>query len=237
MSEQLRESMSAAIDDEADAFELRRVLDEASVDDDLREEWHRMHLIRDLLQDEMCNYSPGLREAVWQGLLNDDQQDENTAELRSVETGSAEKNQANPWIGRITGVAVAVTAAVLVLINGGVLDEEPGLAINETYETPSTTVFAGAGNDPSGGSLAPVMYRQATDADLHRQYGFMMHHIQQRAMNQNGLASFVKMATFTQPGVADAATSSADENTVVNGSSIDSNSLNGLNKEERPDAQ
>ena len=40
MSEQLRESLSAAMDDEADAFELRRMLDEAQGDEALREQWH-----------------------------------------------------------------------------------------------------------------------------------------------------------------------------------------------------
>ncbi len=195
MSEQLRESLSAAIDNEADAFELRRVLDEASVDSELREEWHRLHLIRDLMQDEMRNYKPGLREAVWQGLLNQDDDEEHATELRSVATGGGGKKTATPWLGRITGVAVAVTAAVLVLINGGVLEDEP-----PSLEVANSEPFVAAPQSPvAGGSeLAPVMYQQATDADLHRQYGFMLRHIQHRAMNQNGLASFVKMATFTQ---------------------------------------
>ncbi len=199
MSEQLRESMSAAMDNEADAFELRRVLDEASVDSNLREKWHRLHLMRDILREEVKTYDPGLREAVWQGLLNDPHGVEDDDEFLTVAPEHHANKGASPWLGRITGIAVAVTAAVLVVFNGGVFDDEGSsldVAGGEPFVTPGQTINLERGD----GELAPVMYQQATDADLHRQYGFMLRHIQQRAMNQNGLTSFVKMATFRQPG-------------------------------------
>ena len=70
MSEQLRESLSAAMDDEADAFELRRMLDEAQDDEALREQWHRYHLVRDVLGDKMrAGYPRQLRSSTWQALL------------------------------------------------------------------------------------------------------------------------------------------------------------------------
>ncbi|MEM9623437.1 MAG: sigma-E factor negative regulatory protein [Pseudomonadota bacterium] len=198
MSEQLRESLSAAIDNEADAFELRRVLDEASSDSDLREEWHRMHLIRDMLQDEMQHYRPGLREAVWQGLLADDPDSDTEQQSPRLALAAGTPRPRSPWLGRLTGVAVAAIAAVLVLVNGGVLEDDAGglnVAGNESY-------IVGPENPVSGtsGELVPVMYQQATAADLHRQYGFMLRHIQHRGMNQNGLASFAKMATFSPSG-------------------------------------
>ena len=45
--------MSAALDDEADAFELRRMLDETAGNDELREEWHRLNLMRDIMREDV----------------------------------------------------------------------------------------------------------------------------------------------------------------------------------------
>ena len=44
---------------EADAFELRRVLDEAKGDAELREQWHRLHLIRDAVRATGCTIPNG----------------------------------------------------------------------------------------------------------------------------------------------------------------------------------
>ena len=86
MSEQLRESLSAAMDDEADAFELRRVLDEAKADADLREQWYRFHVVRDALSSGMEHYRPELRERIW-AALNEPEADGEVAELVLTEPG------------------------------------------------------------------------------------------------------------------------------------------------------
>ena len=52
MSEQLKESLSAVMDGEADEFEIRRVLDEATSDAELRGVWERYHLIGSVLRGE-----------------------------------------------------------------------------------------------------------------------------------------------------------------------------------------
>jgi sigma-E factor negative regulatory protein RseA len=52
MSEQLKEALSAALDDEADEFELRRVLDEAGRDESLRETFERYQLIHAVLRGD-----------------------------------------------------------------------------------------------------------------------------------------------------------------------------------------
>ncbi|MFM7119618.1 MAG: sigma-E factor negative regulatory protein, partial [Gammaproteobacteria bacterium] len=52
MTEQLKQSLSAVIDGEADAFELRRVLDELDRDADLRATWSRYHLIGSVIRGE-----------------------------------------------------------------------------------------------------------------------------------------------------------------------------------------
>jgi len=186
MTEQLRESLSAAMDDEADAFELRRVLDEARQDSDLREQWYRFALVRDVIREDMQNYQPGLRESIWQALNETGDPDADaTQPLRDVSV-DPQKNQRSPWIGRLTGTAVAAVVAVLVMANGGVFDSEVEPAAD----------YAGVQPSLRSSDLAPVMYQQATALDQQRQQALMLHHIQQRAMNEASLASFVKVATF-----------------------------------------
>ena len=48
----LRESLSAAIDGEAEPLELRRALNAAGEDPELRERWHTAHLIGTVLRGE-----------------------------------------------------------------------------------------------------------------------------------------------------------------------------------------
>ncbi len=68
MTEKLRQSLSAAMDDEADAFELRRVLDELGRDAELRSLWDRYHLIGSALRGEPIHVPDALRERIWQAL-------------------------------------------------------------------------------------------------------------------------------------------------------------------------
>lgn len=189
MSEQLKESLSAAMDGEADAFELRRVLDEAKQDEALREQWHRLHLLRDVLREDLKTYHPGLRQQIWDGLLETRSSQDDVAELVLAETQVQQARQRSPWIGRLTGTAVAAAVAVVVMFNGGVFDSPPAQELAANTEVGN--VMTGENN-----LSAPVMYQQVTPLDQQRQEALMLHHIQQRAMNQAGVASFVKMATF-----------------------------------------
>ena len=113
MSEQLRESLSAAMDDEADAFELRRMLDEAQGDEALREQWHRYHLVRDVLRDQMqADHPRQLRSNTWQALLEapDEAEDLDDYSLSLLVSEQAEASAAptrSTWMGRLAGGAVA----------------------------------------------------------------------------------------------------------------------------------
>ena len=224
MSEQLKESLSAAIDDEADAFELRRVLDEASSNSELREKWHRMHLLRDILRDDADLYNQGFRDQVWNGLLeSDDQGEEHTRETLEYDDKSKVGRPMNPWLGRATGVAVAVFAAVLVLINGGVFESNSesnqfaGSALQQSEISRPGANNNRLVNSPAlvgtEGHLAPVSHPSITPADRSRQNGFMIHHIQQRALNQGRLTSLVKVATFSSAANRDNTGLSADPDT------------------------
>ena len=68
MSEKLRESLSANVDDEADEFELRRVLDEVNKNPELKAAWERYHLIGAVMREEVRGVDTNLRERVWSAL-------------------------------------------------------------------------------------------------------------------------------------------------------------------------
>ena len=185
MSEQLRESLSAAMDGEAHAFELRRVLDEAKQDDQLREQWHRLHLMRDFMRDEVRTFHPDLRDSIWEELNQPIEDDEAETGLVLASASLAGKRGRPSWFGRLTGTGVALAVAVLVMFNGGV------------FESPSSPVdYAGAAQSGVNPDLIPVMYPQAKPVDRQRQNGLMLLHYQQQAMNRPGVTSFVKVATF-----------------------------------------
>ena len=185
MSEQLRESLSAAMDDEADAFELRRVLDEAKQNEGLREQWHRFHLIRDLLREDVKTYQPTLRDAIWEELNRPVDDAQHVAELVLAEEVVGGQSKRSPWLGWLTGTAVAAGVAALVIFSGPVFDDD---------QAPPS--YAGNEQSVPRPDLVPVMYQQATLLDQRRQNGFILHHHQQIAINQAGIASFVKVAVF-----------------------------------------
>ena len=85
---------------------------------------------------------------------------------------------------------VAAAVAALVVINGGVFEQSNDASF--VAGAPDAVRLAPV-------NIAPVMYEQATPRDHQRQHGLMLRHIQSRAMNQPGVASFAKVATFRSP--------------------------------------
>ena len=182
MSEKLRESLSAAIDDEADEFELRRVLDEMQKDPELRHLWERYHTVGRMLRGERVDPGNQLRERVWAALGDAD------AEVPEVAAGAASGGRAGgrsgPWLGRVTGMAVAATVAFAIIFGVGSGDEpEPQLAdAGVSIDGPKRQV--------------PQLGAEISPRDLERANAYMIHHVQQQALNQPGVTSFVKLVTF-----------------------------------------
>lgn len=188
MSEQLRESLSAAMDGEADAFELRRVLDESRNDPELRALWHRQHLVRSVMQGERLAAQGELRERI----LAEMSELENIPEEEAMVTPEAvlEAPPEKPrWTGRLAGTAVAAAVAVLVVLNGDLLtgrEDGPGFVAPDTAQ--ATQI--------SGATSAPVMYDIVTPADRERTDALIVHHLQQNALNRPGGFSFVRLVSF-----------------------------------------
>jgi negative regulator of sigma E activity len=183
MSEQLKEALSAAMDNETDAFELRRVLDEASGDPELREQWHRMHMVRDVLRREPYQDGTDLRRRIWTEMEELDSLPQDDVVTDSDPQSGDKVN----WLGRIAGAAVAVVVAALVVMNADLLssDSDPVEIVQTESAIPVIPVI-------------PVMYSKATEQDRLRVDGLRMQHYQQLGINNPGAVSFVRMATFRQ---------------------------------------
>ena len=183
MSEKLKESLSAAMDDEADEFELRRVLDEVHKDPELRELWERYHMVGRALRGDAPELGGTLRERVWAAL--DAPQDVDDLEITAPERQAAAAGS-TAWLGRITGIAVAAGVAFAVIFGVGELGQgEPQIAESQVMlDGPART--------------APQFNAEVSASDLRRANAYMMHHVQQQALNQPGVTSFVKLVTFEE---------------------------------------
>lgn len=191
MTDKLKESLSAVIDGEADEFELRRVFDEAARNNELTETWHRYHLISTIMCGEEPA-SPSLRDSVLQAMSDESEQLEN--EGLSLVSGSdviavdksASKGRRSGALGPVLGMAVAaaVAMAVVVFVDPGSNSELPTLADNPALElaTPASTTLAS----------------DTRDEDTQRTQAYLIHHVQQTAMNRGRVVSFAKVATYEQ---------------------------------------
>ena len=97
--ESLNEALSAVVDGEAEELELRRVLNAAERDPELRAKWERLHMIGDVIRGEAVRLGDrGVADLV-------------DPSLPPVEVAVATDE---PWGRRLTGVAAA--AAVIVAV-------------------------------------------------------------------------------------------------------------------------
>jgi sigma-E factor negative regulatory protein RseA len=212
MTEMLRQSLSAVIDDEADAFELRRVLDELDRDPDLRGVWARYHLIGAHLRGERevpaSRPADGrLRDLVWQALAHDvaAMEADSVADLRDAgEPEAADPPARRHWAGRVTALAVAASVAFAVVIGFDALRlDDPDAVPQVAAETagPAPGLSAAVPTAASGsGTISPVrLATEVSASDVRRAQAYMLHHAQQQALNQAGVMSLVKMATYEKP--------------------------------------
>ncbi|MGI9327667.1 MAG: sigma-E factor negative regulatory protein [Pseudomonadales bacterium] len=201
MSEQLKEALSAVVDGEADVFELRRVLDEVGRSTELSAAWRRYHLIGEHLRGERGTLAEStlndMADQVWSGLEEDAAlgeqglQDEALAQtprvaaLHSVPGTAAggQDPQSGAPLKRWAPVAVAASVALMVTLGF--------FGLQDAEQAP---VFAADTIEIEG----PVfqLATEVSPSDIQRANAYMLHHVQQKALNQPGVASFVKVVTF-----------------------------------------
>ncbi len=186
MSEKLKGSLSAVIDDEADEFELRRVLDEVDKNEELRSTWERYHLIGSRLRSERIDTRAKLRQQVWD-VLDFEGEDAVSPVSPRIDGEDGPTSRSNPWLGRWTSIAVAATVALAVVV---------GL---NPFDTPADditqiAVLEGPVIEGPVVQLAEV----GTALDIQRQDAWMIRHAQLMGMNHQGFTSFIKMATYAR---------------------------------------
>ena len=219
MTEKLRQSLSAVMDDEADAFELRRVLDELDRDSELRGVWSRYHLIGAAMRGERARQSTlgaeaGLGDRVWEALTEEGGSMAAAESSAGADVPATARPGRRVWAGRLTGLAVAATVAFAVVVGfddlqqagGGaptVAGVEPAAATPAAATPAGSTAAAPAARTPmpaADAALARVrLASEVSPSDLRRAQAYMLHHAQQQALNQAGMMSLVKMATYEKP--------------------------------------
>ncbi|MFU8815027.1 MAG: sigma-E factor negative regulatory protein [Pseudomonadales bacterium] len=225
MTEKLRQSLSAAIDDEADEFELRRVLDELDDDPELRALWDRYHVIGSALRGEQVSLrkalaAGSLRESVWEALDGVAADDDGLAAEPFPAASASVAAAAAPVaggrrlrLGRYTGLAVAASVAFAVVLGSSLLSfdsdsptpalagAELGAELDERVAPLSTPAFSSVRTPGAPGTIVSrnQLGAEVSASDMQRAHAYMLHHTQQQALNQTGVMSIVKLATYEAP--------------------------------------
>ena len=203
MNEQLRQSLSAVVDGEADAFELRRVLDELDRDPELRATWMRYHLIGSVIRGEHAALRGATADRLGQPLAL-------AAEIASSRPTNAVDAAADTAGPRVPGVraraglltAASAFVALSALVSGLLLTgsdaqdqrQSAGLAQPQSSasQLPSmTSAVAPSEAQPGEAQPAPVNEQWVQ--------AYMLQHAQQQGLDQRGVISLVRPATYSVP--------------------------------------
>jgi sigma-E factor negative regulatory protein RseA len=201
MSEQLKESLSAVMDGEADEFEIRRVLNEAAEDSELRGVWKRYHLVGSVMRGEGRRLATRTLGREFWAQIDADVTTIST-EVGPVESEPESIARTSPrwvWLQRVAGVGVAAgVAAAVVIVFGGRSGGDDDVAMqspqvvqvqqSDIQTTPAALV------DDDGQPIDDVY---PSSSDLQRAHAYMLHHAHQVALtNQTRTVPFVKVAAF-----------------------------------------
>jgi sigma-E factor negative regulatory protein RseA len=203
MSDQLKESVSALMDGEADELELRRLLaneNSSPVDN----QWSRYHLVRDVLQNN--------EEATFRH-LDISKQVAMAVSEQPIGAASAVHSQ---WWRPIAGFAVAASVAVAVVVGvqstqqipsgleNGVPAVQAGLASSRVYPVQGSSLQAAEGSGgmityretelPGGLAASKAEADQAAQERLDK---YILRHTERAALNNSqGVISFARVANF-----------------------------------------
>lgn len=122
-SDQLRESLSALVDNETSELELRRILKHIGADEAMREQWRRYHIIGSAMRRERdVSSAGGLAQSVMAAIA-EDQTAVSAPEIEPSNTTSAKVPQTQQswknWIGKS---AVAASFAAVMVLGFNVMD-------------------------------------------------------------------------------------------------------------------
>ncbi len=116
MSEQLKESLSAVIDGEADEFEIRRVLNEAANDPSCAACGNDIHLVRSVMRGEGRKLAvANLERAILDADRRREMRPQSDAPVETIDVPSVARERLGPMGSRVAGVAVAAGVAAAVV--------------------------------------------------------------------------------------------------------------------------
>jgi len=175
MSDSLRESISALVDDEAQELELHRVLANMESDEELRKTWKRYQAASFSMKRQMdCRYDLDISGRVSAALF-----DEPSVEVEAT----TEKSRFGRVFKPVLSMAVAASAAFLVIFAvqmGG--QDETGKQVAAGDQPLTTNLVAGA--NIANGNLATVSSEVMTPVEKRLQ-SLIENHTQQASMSQN----------------------------------------------------
>jgi negative regulator of sigma E activity len=127
MSEFERESLSALLDGETDALELRRILQKSEMDPSLLETWGRYNLVHSALTAEAVPVSSGFASAVADQLASEPSYNLSTKSAVSS-TGT--------WRQNLTKLAIAASVALIFVVGLQTANEPNSPAVAGTNQQP-----------------------------------------------------------------------------------------------------
>lgn len=210
MSEQLRESISALMDGEADELELRRVLAAAGKKDDdtIRDVWSRYHTTRSVMQGDISH-------TQFKHL------DISQQVSAAISEESITAVNGNSWFKPLASMAVAASVAFAVVVGVEGLSPDQGLNPidenrqqiaannnNRVYPIQSGSLQASTNStatvDPSRQSVAksfpPALLNAESDEAMQKRFeGYILRHTEQAALNNNqGMMSYARVVAYEE---------------------------------------
>lgn len=176
MSDNLRESVSALVDDEAQELELHRVLANMDGDEELRKTWKRYQAASFTMKRQMdCRYDLDISDRVAAALA-----DEPAIE---VNVGEVEKSRLGKVLKPVLSMAVAASAAFLVIFAVQVGDQnQPSGQIAAGNQPLTTNLIAGSSAISDG--LTTVSSEVMTPVEKRLQ-SLIENHTQQASLSES----------------------------------------------------
>ena len=198
MSERMRESLSALMDDEANELELERVLTQIGDSDDLRRSWHRYNVARAAIAGQQLGHlNVDISAQVRQALVAEG------AQQPAFGNGASLRQR---LLRPVASLAVAASVAATVVIGGQQLAQlgggsSPGGRAVASSASPVGMVnsFGATSVQASYGSQAVPVLQPATrtayrELARQRMQKYMQEHAEHAALNTpQGLIPFARV--------------------------------------------
>jgi len=122
MQDKSLESVSAMMDGEIEEFELRRVIERSSEDQELREKWQRYHLAQDVMRGQVVNIATKIDFVSSISAALDKEPTYNASAISDSEdnTKTSQPAKSSQWWKPVASMAVAASVTAVVLLGSGV---------------------------------------------------------------------------------------------------------------------